>query len=137
MIKGFLNGIDSGLMNLLLFTENDPIKYKRLIPIYQFIDDILNDIFEYLTNNFEGVDENDEFDEKKFAELTPYCNFFIANIKKDPFELINEEENEGGKFFQSLSRFIIISSYTHDAKLKNWAHVNRIRFNGCKYLPPM
>jgi hypothetical protein len=83
ILQGFLHGLDTGLMNILLYIrESRPIKRKRLMTLVQFFEDLLNYVNEYI------------FMEELFNEFTTFSDYIMAGMMRDPVELIRTDPHE-------------------------------------------
>ncbi|OHT03913.1 hypothetical protein TRFO_28760 [Tritrichomonas foetus] len=131
LIKCFLFGLDSGMMNLLIIHTDDPIKHKRLIPIMNFMRDLYNEVFQYILN----IDSPEKIDLDMLKSYVPYSSFMFKNIHVNPVDLIKNDP-KFDDIMVSLSTYIIVSSHTDNKKVKDWVHTNKTRFIGRRYIPP-
>jgi hypothetical protein len=130
MLQGFLHGLDTGLMNVLVFLpEARPIKRTRLSTLLRFFDDLLNDVKEYIV----GL-ELDEFTDELFNEFTPLCHYIIAGLERDPIELIKLDPQESNLTL-AMCNYLIIASAMENRDAVKWTKENRLRYTYRKFEP--
>jgi hypothetical protein len=123
MLQGFLHGLDTGLMNVLVYLpESKPIKRKRLLILLQFFQDVLNDVKEHILG-LGGAD----LPEAEFKRLTPLCHYMIAQLGRDPAPMIRDDPREAN-ITLALCNYLLIGAATDNSAAQKWTKENRPRY---------
>lgn len=127
LLRAFIHGVEIGLLNLML--DDPPIKHKRLIVIIQFVQDIIKDLFEFISTG------DREITKDEFCSYTPFATFLFQNDGKPIKELIKMDPGVSN-VQQSMCVYILIGSQeSYDKAAKKWVKEEGIRFSKRKFVP--
>jgi hypothetical protein len=130
MMQGFLHGLDTGLMNVLVFLpEAKPIKRERLLTLLQFFQDVLNDVKEHILER--GLEE---FTDAVFREFTPLCHYMVANLNGNLTRMM-EDDPRDANITLAMCNYLIIASATENRDASKWTKDNRLRYTNRSFLP--
>jgi hypothetical protein len=123
MMQGFLHGLDTGLMNVLMYLGNaEPIKHGRLVTLLQFFEDVLNDV----KNHIEALGL-EEFNDATFKDFTPLCHYMLSHLETDPKTMIDDDPREAN-ITLAMCNYLLIASATENSSAVKWTKENRGRY---------
>jgi len=127
MVKGFISGLDAGLMNTMI-NEEEPIKHKRIAVILDFIKDVQAAMFEKMNSELNVVS-------REYVEWAWRSRLALDNIDRSPAELLAMASNHTGSEQKSLVYYILIRSHTNDKNCVKWVEENGVRFLCSRFSP--
>ena len=126
MLDGFVRGLDAGLMSLLLVKE--PIKNKRLIPLMEFVQDILALIFTELE------DQKLKMAPDKYVKAAWRSRLILDFMRKPPAEVLAAlEADSSGE--RGLAMYIIVRSFSNEKECVKYVKDNDFRFMSTSFRP--
>jgi len=129
MLEAFVHGLDSGLMNLFILTkDNSPIKYKRLLPMMQFIQDIHADLFDYLQTLPNKVSPD------SYSKYSWRSKMILTIMDRNPEEIIQIADSNND-ILKGVCYFILLRSFTEYKRAVQWCDENGPRFMNRKFRP--
>lgn len=121
MLAGLFSGLDAGLMNILVDRPDrkDIIKLKRLMPVVEFIRDVLDEVKDYALSEAEIEITQDLLD-----RATPYSQFVFEHMKDNPMNLARDDPR-AANYMISLCTYIIVSAHNKNKDAIKWARDNK------------
>jgi hypothetical protein len=133
MLQGLFHGLDTGLMNLLIQgAESSPIKFRRLVVILEFFQDVLTDVKEHAMSKKDAM-----FTEQLFVEFTPFTQYMFKHLRDDPMTLANDDPRQAN-IMVSMCIFLIVSSQFEDnKKAAAWTKETKHHYVNCTFVPTL